>query len=142
MKKSELRSLIREEITGILKEDKQVINEMATFYKIIGDPEKSKQVVKLLKNRVTPKGTAMEVLDALERDGEADLYKLKAARSERLGKDFPIQAYNTQDLKAILENPTVAKYIAPSKSPSTPGGQGGAKKDINSLEDELAKLEL
>lgn len=142
MKKSEFRQLVKEELRTIILEEKapkQVLNEMATFYKIKGDPEKSKQVVKLLKGRVAPKSTAMEVLDALEQNGEADLYILKKAREAKLGKEIPIQAYNTQDLKAILENPAVEKYVEKSKSPSTPGGTGGRKAaNVDSIEDFLA----
>ena len=122
MKKSELRSIIREEMINILTEStqpKQIVNEMASYYKVIGEPEKTKQVIQLLKQRVPVKGTAMEVLDALEKEGEADLYKLKAAKSERTGKEIPIQAYNTMDLKQILENPAVSKYIEKGDSPST-----------------------
>ena len=134
--------MVKEELKTILLEEqasKQVLNEMATFYKVKGDPEKSKQVVKLLKGRVAPKSTAMEVLDALEQTGEADLYLLKKAREERLGKEIPIQAYNTQDLKAILENPAVEKYVEKAKSPSTPGGKGGRKpgESLESIEDFL-----
>jgi len=132
MKKSELRSLIREGIREELssKQPKQIISEMATFYKIKGDPEKSKQVVKLLKGRVPAKSTAFEVLDALETTGEADLYLLKKAKEARVGKPLPIQAYNTQDLKAILENPAVEKYVEKGMSKNTDKGQSrGATAD-------------
>ena len=139
MKRSQLRSMIKEEMISILKESaqpKEVISEMATFYKVTGDPEKSKQLVTLLKGRVPAKSTAYEVLDALEKDGQADLYKLKAEREKRIEKPVAIQQYNTQDLKALLENPAVEKYISASKSPSVPGGNK-LKTDVGSLEDFL-----
>lgn len=144
MRKSELRSIIREEMINILSESvqpRQMVNEMASLYRVVGDPEKSKQVIKLLKDRVPQKGTAMEILDALEKEGEADLYKLKAAKSERIGKEIPIQAYNTTDLKQILENPAVSKYIEKGDSPST-GRRGRQARSAESLDDLLAKSGL
>ena len=55
MKKSELRSIIREEMINILSEStqpKQMVNEMASFYKVTGDEDEAKEVIGSVKKQL------------------------------------------------------------------------------------------
>ena len=120
MKKSELRSIIREEMINILSEStqpKQMVNEMASFYKVTGDEDEAKEVIGSVKKQLGLRpGTAIyTILDKLENEGQVDFRAL----ANETGKD--IATWNNPKVRDLLDKKLI-DYVAGSSSPSNVKG--------------------
>ena len=122
MRKSELRSIIREEMINILSESvqpKQMVNEMASFYKVVGDEEEAKEVVGSVKKQLglKPGSAIYNILDKLETEGQVDFRAL----ANETGKD--IATWNNPKVRDLLDKKLV-DYVIGSSSPSNVKGGG------------------
>jgi hypothetical protein len=119
----------QEEETESLDED--LLNEMASFYKIKDDvnQENAKKAIEIVRDRVTNKGTSLyALLDTLANTGEVDLKQL----AKETGKD--IATWNNPKTRGYLEKEGIlAKYLDAGSSPSAK--RTGRPKGSSDLED-------
>ena len=119
----------QEEETESLDED--LLNEMASFYKIKDDvnQENAKKAIEIVRDKVTSKGTSLyALLDTLASEGEVDLKQL----AKETGKD--IATWNNPKTRGYLEKEGIlAKYIDAGSSPSAK--RTGRPKGSSDLED-------
>lgn len=91
-------------------EENEVLDEMASFYKVTDDSPEAKAAIAAKKEKFRPGSAIYNTLDALEKTGEVD-YK---ALAKETGKD--IATWNNPKSREVLEK-DLAQYIAASSSP-------------------------
>lgn len=91
-------------------EENEVLDEMASFYKVTDDSPEAKEAIAAKKAKFRPGSAIYNTLDALEKEGEVD-YK---ALAKETGKD--IATWNNPKSREVLEK-DLAQYIAASSSP-------------------------
>ena len=91
-------------------EENEVLDEMASFYKVTDDSPEAKAAIAAKKEKFRPGSAIYNTLDALEKEGEVD-YK---ALAKETGKD--IATWNNPKSREVLEK-DLAQYIAASSSP-------------------------
>ena len=91
-------------------EENEVLDEMASFYKVTDDSPEAKEAIAAKKANFRPGSAMYNTLDALEKEGEVD-YK---ALAKETGKD--IATWNNPKSREVLEK-DLAQYIAASSSP-------------------------
>jgi hypothetical protein len=91
-------------------EENEVLDEMASFYKVTDDSPEAKAAIADKKEKFRPGSAIYNTLDALEKTGEVD-YK---ALAKETGKD--IATWNNPKSREVLEK-DLAQYIAASSSP-------------------------
>ena len=91
-------------------EENEVLDEMASFYKVTDDSPEAKEAIAAKKAKFRPGSAIYNTLDALEKEGEVD-YK---ALAKETGKD--IATWNNPKSREVLEK-DLAQYIAVSSSP-------------------------
>lgn len=91
-------------------EENEVLDEMASFYKVTDDSPEAKAAIAAKKEKFRPGSAIYNTLDALEKTGEVD-YK---ALAKETGKD--IATWNNPKSREVLEK-DLAQYIASSSSP-------------------------
>lgn len=91
-------------------EENEVLDEMASFYKVTDDSPEAKAAIAAKKEKFRPGSAIYNTLDTLEKEGEVD-YK---ALAKETGKD--IATWNNPKSREVLEK-DLAQYIAASSSP-------------------------
>jgi hypothetical protein len=91
-------------------EENEVLDEMASFYKVTDDSPEAKEAIAAKKAKFRPGSAMYNTLDTLEKEGEVD-YK---ALAKETGKD--IATWNNPKSREVLEK-DLAQYIAASSSP-------------------------
>jgi hypothetical protein len=91
-------------------EENEVLDEMASFYKVTDDSPEAKAAIAAKKEKFRPGSAIYNTLDTLEKTGEVD-YK---ALAKETGKD--IATWNNPKSREVLEK-DLAQYIAASSSP-------------------------
>lgn len=91
-------------------DENEVLDEMASFYKVTDDSPEAKEAIAAKKAKFRPGSAIYNTLDALEKEGEVD-YK---ALAKETGKD--IATWNNPKSREVLEK-DLAQYIAASSSP-------------------------
>jgi hypothetical protein len=91
-------------------EENEVLDEMASFYKVTDDSPEAKAAIAAKKEKFRPGSAIYNTLDTLEKEGEID-YK---ALAKETGKD--IATWNNPKSREVLEK-DLAQYIAASSSP-------------------------
>jgi hypothetical protein len=99
-------------------EENEMLDEMASFYKVTDDSPEAKEAIAAKKAKFRPGSAMYNTLDALEKEGEADYKEFKKATispENPQGKD--IATWNNPKSREVLEK-DLAQYIAASSSPS------------------------
>lgn len=91
-------------------EENEVLDEMASFYKVTDNSPEAKAAIAAKKEKFRPGSAIYNTLDTLEKEGEVD-YK---ALAKETGKD--IATWNNPKSREVLEK-DLAQYIAASSSP-------------------------
>jgi hypothetical protein len=99
-------------------EENEMLDEMASFYKVTDDSPEAKEAIAAKKAKFRPGSAMYNTLDALEKEGEADYKEFKKATispENPQGKD--IATWNNPKSREVLET-DLAQYIAASSSPT------------------------